>query len=76
MEKPVSLAKEDWSLGAHHLQYLCMETLADGTSEGSCQGSTEDPEKRTAEGKDYDIRFLHLIVDLAFKNNPNKPLDP
>lgn len=33
MEKPVSLAKEDWSLGAHHLQYL-YETY-DGTSEGA-----------------------------------------
>ena len=33
MEKPISLAKEDWSLGAHHLQYL-YETY-DGTSEGA-----------------------------------------
>ncbi|WWR14843.1 ABC transporter substrate-binding protein [Lachnospiraceae bacterium JLR.KK008] len=33
MEKPVSLAKEDWSLGAHHLQYI-YETY-DGTSEGA-----------------------------------------
>ncbi len=31
--KPVSLAKEDWSLGAHHLQYI-YETN-DGTSEGA-----------------------------------------
>lgn len=31
IEKPVSLAKEDWSLGAHHLQYI-YETY-DGTSE-------------------------------------------
>ena len=31
--KPVSLAKEDWSLGAHHLQYI-YETM-DGTSEGA-----------------------------------------
>ncbi|MCI9422473.1 extracellular solute-binding protein [Lachnospiraceae bacterium WCA-9-b2] len=31
--KPVSLAKEDWSLGAHHLQYI-YET-SDGTSEGA-----------------------------------------
>lgn len=31
--KPVSLAKEDWSLGAHHLQYI-YETY-DGTSEGA-----------------------------------------
>ena len=33
MEKPVSLAKEDWSIGAHHLQYI-YETY-DGTSEGA-----------------------------------------
>lgn len=33
MEKPVSVAKEDWSLGAHHLQYI-YETY-DGTSEGA-----------------------------------------
>lgn len=33
IEKPVSLAKEDWSLGAHHLQYI-YETC-DGTSEGA-----------------------------------------
>lgn len=33
MEKPVSMAKEDWSLGAHHLQYI-YETY-DGTSEGA-----------------------------------------
>ena len=31
--KPVSMAKEDWSLGAHHLQYI-YET-SDGTSEGA-----------------------------------------
>lgn len=33
MERPLSLAKEDWSLGAHHLQYI-YETY-DGTSEGA-----------------------------------------
>lgn len=33
IEKPVSMAKEDWSLGAHHLQYV-YETY-DGTSEGA-----------------------------------------
>lgn len=33
LEKPVSMAKEDWSLGAHHLQYI-YETY-DGTSEGA-----------------------------------------
>ena len=33
IEKPLSLAKEDWSLGAHHLQYI-YETY-DGTSVGA-----------------------------------------
>ena len=33
IERPVSMAKEDWSLGAHQLQYL-YETY-DGTSEGA-----------------------------------------
>lgn len=33
VEKPVSMAKEDWSLGAHHLQYIY--ELYDGTSEGA-----------------------------------------
>lgn len=33
IEKPISMAKEDWSLGAHHLQYI-YETY-DGTSEGA-----------------------------------------
>lgn len=33
MERPLSLAKEDWSLGAHNLQYV-YETY-DGTSEGA-----------------------------------------
>lgn len=33
LERPVSMAKEDWSLGAHQLQYI-YETF-DGTSEGA-----------------------------------------
>ena len=33
IDKPVSMAKEDWSLGAHHLQFI-YETY-DGTSEGA-----------------------------------------
>ncbi|MCI8293704.1 MAG: carbohydrate ABC transporter substrate-binding protein [Hespellia sp.] len=33
IKKPVSMAKEDWSLGAHHLQYI-YETY-NGTSEGA-----------------------------------------
>lgn len=35
IERPVSMAKEDWSLGAHQLQYI-YETY-DGTSEGAQQ---------------------------------------
>ena len=35
MEHPVSLAMEDWSLGAHHLQYV-YETY-DGTSAGAAE---------------------------------------
>ena len=35
MERPVSLAKEDWSLGAHHLQYIY--EVYDGTSEGAAK---------------------------------------
>ncbi len=35
MEEPVSLAMEDWSLGAHHLQYI-YETY-DGTSAGAAE---------------------------------------
>lgn len=35
MERPISMAKEDWSLGAHQLQYI-YETY-DGTSDGAQQ---------------------------------------
>ena len=35
LERPVSLAMEDWSLGAHHLQYI-YETY-DGTSDGAAK---------------------------------------
>lgn len=35
IEKPVSLAKEDWSLGAHHLQYIY--EVYDGTAEGTAE---------------------------------------
>lgn len=33
IKRPVSLAKEDWSLGAHHLQFIY--EVYDGTSEGA-----------------------------------------
>lgn len=51
IEKPVSLAKEDWSLGAHHLQYL-YETY-DGTSEGSAE-CIEKIKSGELKLKDYD----------------------
>lgn len=44
MEKPISVAKEDWSLGAHHLQYI-YETY-DGTSKGA-----EEVIEKIKEGK-------------------------
>lgn len=39
MERPISLAKEDWSLGAHHLQYI-YETY-DGTTDGAAKAVEE-----------------------------------
>lgn len=39
IEKPVSVAKEDWSLGAHHLQYIY--ELYDGSSEGAAKAIEE-----------------------------------
>ena len=39
IEKPISLAKDDWSVGAHHLQYI-YETY-DGTSEGAAKAIEE-----------------------------------
>ncbi len=35
LDHPISMAKEDWSLGAHHLQYI-YETY-DGTSDGAAE---------------------------------------
>ena len=59
MEKPVSLAKEDWSLGAHHLQYL-YETY-DGTSEGAAK-AVEDLENGQLKVKDY--QRVSQLLDL------------
>ena len=39
IEKPISLAKDDWSVGAHHLQYI-YETY-DGTSDGAAEAIEE-----------------------------------
>ena len=59
MEKPVSLAKEDWSLGAHHLQYL-YETY-DGTSDGAAK-AVEDLENGQLKVKDY--QRVSQLLDL------------
>ena len=59
MEKPVSLAKEDWSLGAHHLQYL-YETY-DGTSDGAAK-AVEDLENGQLKVKDY--QCVSQLLDL------------
>jgi len=51
MERPVSMAKEDWSLGAHQLQYI-YETY-DGTSEGA-QKVIESIKDGTLDLESYD----------------------
>lgn len=70
MEKPISLAKEDWSLGAHHLQYL-YETY-DGTSEGAAE-AVEKLEDGTLKLKDYNRmnQFLDMF-DVLKKYNVAK----
>ncbi len=68
--KPVSLAKEDWSLGAHHLQYI-YET-SDGTSEGA-QGTIESIKDGKLELDTYDrlSDFLDMF-DVLKKYNVAK----
>ena len=39
LKNPISLAKDDWSVGAHHLQYI-YETY-DGTSDGAAEAIEE-----------------------------------
>lgn len=70
VEKPVSLAKEDWSLGAHHLQYI-YETY-DGTSEGA-QEVIEDIKAGNIELENYDrlSDFLDMF-DVLKKYNVAK----
>lgn len=60
IEKPVSLAKEDWSVGAHHLQYI-YETY-DGTSEGA-QEIIEALKDGNVDLEDYDrmSEFLDMF---------------
>lgn len=60
MERPISVAKEDWSLGAHQLQYI-YET-EDGTSPGT-QAVIESIKDGTLDLKNYDRlgQFLDMF---------------
>lgn len=60
MERPISVAKEDWSLGAHQLQYI-YETK-DGTSPGA-QEVIEQIKAGTLELREYDRldQFLDMF---------------
>ena len=60
MERPISVAKEDWSLGAHQLQYI-YET-EDGTSPGT-QAVIESIKDGTRDLKNYDRlgQFLDMF---------------
>lgn len=60
MERPISVAKEDWSLGAHQLQYI-YET-DDGTSPGA-QEVIEEIKDGTLELREYDRldQFLDMF---------------
>lgn len=70
IEKPISVAKEDWSLGAHHLQYI-YETY-DGTSEGA-QKVIEDIKAGKLDLENYDrlSEFLDMF-DILKKYNVAK----
>lgn len=70
VEKPVSLAKEDWSLGAHHLQYI-YETY-EGTSEGA-QRMIEEIKSGKLDLSSYDrlSEFLDMF-DILKKYNVAK----
>lgn len=67
MKRPVSVAKEDWSLGAHHLQYI-YETY-DGTSEGA-QKAIEEIQDGTLDLASYRRmnEFLNMF-DILRKYN-------
>ena len=70
IEKPVSLAKEDWSLGAHHLQYI-YETY-DGTSEGAAK-KIEELKNGDLKVESYDRVYELLdIFDVLKKYNVAK----
>lgn len=65
IERPVSLAKEDWSLGAHQLQYV-YETY-DGTSAGA-QEVIEEIKDGTLDLKEYDRMTGFLDMFDILKN--------
>jgi len=70
IEKPVSMAKEDWSLGAHQLQYI-YETY-DGTSEGA-QEAIEGIKSGKIKLESYDRMSQFLdIFDILKKYNVAK----
>ena len=70
MERPVSMAKEDWSLGAHQLQYI-YETY-DGTSPGA-QKVIEDIKSGSLDLHSYERldQFLNMF-DVLKKYNVAK----
>lgn len=70
IEKPVSMAKEDWSLGAHQLQYI-YETY-EGTSEGA-QEAIEKIKAGKLDLSSYDrlTEFLNMF-DILKKYNVAK----
>lgn len=70
MKKPVSVAKEDWSLGAHQLQYV-YETY-DGTTEGA-QEVIEQIKSGELDLREYErmTDFLNLF-DILKKYNVAK----
>lgn len=67
MEKPLSLAKEDWSLGAHQLQYI-YETY-DGTSAGA-QNVIKEIKAESLDLKSYERvdEFLNMFDTLKKYN--------
>lgn len=67
MERPVSVAKEDWSLGAHHLQYIY--ELYDGTTPGA-QETVENIKAGTLDLAGYDRLndFLNMFGILKTYN--------
>lgn len=70
MEKPVSVAKEDWSLGAHHLQYI-YETY-EGTSDGAQVVIEEIKNHNLDLGSYYRLSDFLNMFDILKKYNVAK----